>query len=106
MTYMRTFRPSRWSCLDLEYPEDFPDSSSLAANDTMAMRFGAAVAATYHDGATAARVRLRLSSPKYSTYNSINTRGFVPSTGDYNFCCLEQSQASLALCVFNCNEAC
>ena len=37
----------RMICLDLEFPKNFPDSSSsLAANITMAMRFDAAVAAT------------------------------------------------------------
>ena len=47
MTCMRTFQPSRWSRLDLEYRKDFPDSSLfLAANVTIAMRFGAVVAAT------------------------------------------------------------
>ena len=47
---MKAFRPSRWlrlDTLDLEYPKDFPDSSSsLVVNVKMAMRFDAAVAAT------------------------------------------------------------
>ena len=107
MTCMRTVGPSHWLHLDIDYiPRWLPRFVFvyIDANVIMPMRFDAAVAATMMElrqcacGSACLFLNIVMASA--------NAWGFVSSAENYTFHCLGQAQASLAVCIFNCNEAC